>query len=197
MEEAFTEKYLELDHHKNTEYNRHVIYSVAKMTAKTTLAVKASQLDMDYIYVLHSHVMGPDDDKNSFLQVTLQKLMRGDELMFSSGEQFFDVISLNDCSLGYYLICQKGKTGSEYWVGSGDPRRLREYVESMYKLFPSGVEMQFGKLPYNDIVLNQDVFSIRNLTYDTGYIPTMSYEQTVKELHDHLGNVPKFSRLES
>ena len=26
MEEAFTEKYLELDHHKDTQYNRHVIY---------------------------------------------------------------------------------------------------------------------------------------------------------------------------
>jgi nucleoside-diphosphate-sugar epimerase len=186
MEEAFTQKYLELDYHKTNQYNRHVIYSVAKIAAKNALAMKASQINIDYIYVLHSHVMGPDDEKNSFLQVTLQKLIRGDELIFSTGEQYFDVISLQDCSLGYYLICQKGKSKGEYWVGSGDPRRLREYVERMYKLFPSGVEMQFGKLPYNDIVLNENVFSITALTNDTGYKPTMSYEQTVKELHEYL-----------
>ena len=36
MEEAFTYKYLELDYHKNSEYNRHVVYSVAKIAAKTT-----------------------------------------------------------------------------------------------------------------------------------------------------------------
>lgn len=188
MEEAFTQKYLELDHHKDNQYNRHVIYSVAKIAAKDSLRLKASQLGMKFIYVLHSHVMGPDDDKNSFLQVTLQKLIRGEELIFSTGEQNFDVISVNDCCLGYYLICQKGSPGAEYWVGSGDPRRLREYVERMYDLFPSGAEMQFGMLPYNDIVLDKEVFSISGLAADTGYMPTMTYEQTVKDLHDHLVN---------
>lgn len=188
MEEAFTQKYLNLDHQKHTYYNRHVIYSVAKMAAKQALEVKASQLGIDFIYVLNSHVMGPDDDKDSLLQVTLLKLIQGDDLIFSTGEQFFDVISLEDCALGYYLICQKGKPGKEYWVGSGDPRRLREYVERMYELYPSGKEMQFGKLQYNDIVLEKEVFSIAELTQDTGYLPKMTYEQAVNELHQHLIN---------
>lgn len=189
MEEAFTQKYLELDYHQHTQYNRHVIYSVAKMAARQAVEVKASQQGMDFIYVLHSHVMGPDDDKDSFLQVTLQKLMRGEELIFSSGEQYFDVISLEDCALGYYLICQKGKPGKTYWVGSGEPQRLREYVERMHALFPSEREMQFGKLPYNDIVLDKEVFSIASLVQDTGYQPTMTYEETVQALHKHLSTL--------
>ncbi|MEL0208800.1 MAG: NAD(P)-dependent oxidoreductase [Gammaproteobacteria bacterium] len=186
MEEAFTHKYLKLDHHKNDQYNRHVIYSVAKIAAKYALKLKASNMNIDYIYVLHSHVMGEDDDKDSFLQVTLQKLVNGDDLIFSSGEQFFDVISLADCSLGYYLICQKGKSDEEYWVGSGNPRKLREYVEKMFNLFPSKKEMQFGKLPYNDIILEKEDFSIANLEADTGYKPIMTFEETVKELHESL-----------
>ena len=188
MEEAFTHKYLELDHNKNDQYNRHVIYSVAKIAAKYALQLKASSMDIDYIYVLHSHVMGEDDDKDSFLQVTLQKLEKGEDLIFSSGEQFFDVISLSDCSLGYFLICEKGISGEEYWVGSGDPRQLREYVERMYRLYPSVKEMQFGKLPYNDIILNREDFSIRNLVKDTGYKPLMTFEDTVKDLHKSLFN---------
>ena len=93
---------------------------------------------------------------------------------------------MGDCALGYQLICQRGQPGTHYWVGSGDPRRLREYVERMYALFPSGQEMQFGKMPHNDIVLDKDVFSISKLTLDTGFKPTMSYEQIVKDLHDYL-----------
>lgn len=186
MEEAFTQKYLELDSRKDTQYNRHVIYSIAKIAARAALEIRSSQLGMDFIYVLHSHVMGPDDDKNSFLQVTLQKLIRCEELIFSTGEQFFDVISVSDCSLGYYLICQRGRPGSHYWVGSGDPRRLKEYVERMYALFPSGLEMEFGKMPYNDIVLEKEVFSISKLVQHTGYKPTMSYEQVVIDLHNYL-----------
>jgi len=188
MEEAFTYSYLKLDHHKNKQYNRHVIYSIAKIAAKNALKLKASTLNIDYIYVLHSHIMGADDDKDSFLQVTLQKLVQGEDLIFSSGEQIFDVVSLADCALGYYLICTKGISGEEYWVGSGDPRRLREYVERMYILFPSDKEMQFGKLPYNDIVLSKEDFSIDNLSQHTGYKPIMTYEQTVKDLHKSLFN---------
>jgi len=188
MEEAFTSKYLELDHNKHNEYNRHVIYSVAKIVAKNALALKASNLNIDYIYVLNSHVMGEDDNKDSFLQVTLQRIVNGDDLIFSSGEQIFDVISLEDIALGYYLICKTGISGEKYWVGSGDPRKLREYVERMYNLFPSGKEMQFGKLPYNDIVLSKDDFSIANLVKHTGYNPAMSYEQTVKKLYQTLFN---------
>ena len=184
MEETFTHKYLELDHHKNDEFNRHVIYSIAKISAKHALTVKASEIGMDFIYVLHSHVMGPDDDKDSFLQVTLRKLIDGDELVFSSGMQYFDVISTKDCTRGYFLICKKGVPGEEYWVGSGEPRRLREYIERMYKMFPSGQEMQFGKLPYNDVTLDPEDFSTELLCRHTGYKPSMTYEQTVRELHD-------------
>ena len=186
MEEAFAHKYLTLDHVKQSQYNRHLIYAVAKIAARYALAVRAAQIGMDFIYVLHSHVMGPGDDKNSFLQVTLEKLIRGDELIFSTGEQYFDVISTHDCCLGYYLICSKGRAGSEYWVGSGHPRRLREYVERMYKMYPSGVEMQFGRLPYNDVTLDQDVFSITNLVEDTGYAPSTTYEQAVAGVHEYL-----------
>lgn len=186
MEEAFAHRYLSLDHSKQNQYNRHVIYAVAKIAAKHALTVRAAQIGMGFIYVLHSHVMGPGDDKNSFLQVTLEKLIHGDELIFSTGEQYFDVISTQDCCLGYYLICKKGRTGSEYWVGSGHPRRLREYVERMYKMYPSGVEMQFGRLPYNDITLEKNVFSIANLVQDTGYTPTMSYEQAVAGVYEYL-----------
>ncbi len=186
MEEAFTNKYLNLDYKNDSQYNRHVIYSVAKISAKYALQIISSQLNIDLIYVLHSHVMAPDDDKDSFLQMTLKKLICDEELIMSSGEQYFDVISAKDCAHGYYLICQKGKPGSEYWVGSGNPQKLRKYVERMYDLYPSTQKLQFGKLPYNDIVLEPEVFSIENLTRDTGFLPSMTYEETVIELYQHL-----------
>lgn len=183
MEEAFTHRYLNLDFHKNSEYNRHVIYSVAKIAAKYALLIRSAEINIDFIYVLHSHVMGPGDDKDSFLQVTLEKLIYGGELVFSSGHQYFDVISPFDCANGYYLIGKKGISRSEYWVGSGNPRPLREYVEEMYRLYPSKEPMQFGKMPYNDIVLNPSDFSIENLVKDTGYSPSLSYEQIVHNLY--------------
>lgn len=186
MEEAFTRKYLNLDYKINNEYNRHVVYSIAKIASKNALKMLVDKDQIDLIFANNSHVMGPGDDKDSFLQVTLGKLIDKEELVFSSGEQFFDVISVKDCALAYLLIGQKGRACRDYWVGSGDPRRLREYVERMYNLYPSGREMQFGELAYNDISLIKEDFSISQLIDDTGFKPTQTYEETVKELYNSM-----------
>ena len=186
MEEAFTSRYLELDYHTNSEYNRHVIYSVAKLASRDVLKMMSKNLGINLIIATNSHVMGPNDDKDSFLQVTLEKLVNGDELVFSTGEQIFDVISVKDCANAYYYIGEFGKKCSEYWIGSGNPRKLKEYVEVMYSLYPSGKEMQFGKFPYNDISLKIEDFSINKLVEDTGFIISQTYEETVIDLYDWL-----------
>lgn len=182
MEEAFTSKYLNLDHHTDSEYNRHVIYSVAKMVTRNMLKLVSQQNNIDLIVATNSHVMGPNDNKDSFLQVTLDKLINGRELVFSTGEQIFDVISSTDCALAYYKIGQYGKPNSEYWVGSGCARKLKEYVEIMANLYPSKEKLQFGKMPYNDISLTKEDFSTELLYKDTGFTPTQEYEDIVHEL---------------
>lgn len=186
MEEAFTSKYLNLDYHNNNEYNRHVIYSVAKIISKNYLKLMSKKISMDLMFATNSHVMGPGDDKDSFLQMTLQRLINGDELLFSEGNQIFDCISVDDLARAYMKIGKKGLPGRDYWVGSGEPRKLKEYVQIMYDLYPSGKELQFGKFSYNDISLEYEDFSIDLLTKDTDFVPNMSYEQTVEELYNWL-----------
>lgn len=186
MEEAFTQKYLKLDYSTNKEYNRHVIYSVAKMVSRNLLKVVSADYKIDLIIATNSHVMGPFDDKDSFLQVTLQKLMENEELIFSTGEQLFDVISVNDCALAYKLIGSKGKAGQEYWIGSGSARPLKNYVQIMAELYPSKQDLQFGKYEYNDISLKKEDFNIDNLVQDTGFRPLQTYEDTVHELYNWL-----------
>ncbi len=188
MEEAFTEKYLDLNYKTNTEYNRHVVYSVAKKTSRDLLKLLSYKYGIPLIIATNSHVMGPNDDKDSFLQVTLEKLVKGEDLIFSTGEQIFDVISVTDCANAYKLIAEHGKPGAEYWIGSGEPRRLREYVEIMGHLYKSSKPMQFGMMPYNDISLKLSDFSIENLVADTGFKPANSFEDTVHELYQWLFN---------
>jgi nucleoside-diphosphate-sugar epimerase len=191
MEEEFALKYLKLDYRDGNYWNRHLIYAIAKISAKNALILKSIDLGIDFIFVNHSHVMGPGDDKDSFLQVTLQNILNSNELVFSSGNQIFDVISLSDCIEAYKLICLDGKSGSSYWVGSGDPRLLREYVERMYSLFPSNKHLLFGALSYNDVELEMKVFSTKKLELDTSFKPKMSYEDAVVCLYEYLISIEK------
>jgi len=183
MEEAFVDKYLKLDHLKNNEYNRHVVYSVAKKYAREMLKAISANYNLELILATNSHVMGPNDDKDSFLQKTLQKLMNQERLEFTSGEQIFDVISVKDCARAYKLIGEKGVVNTEYWIGSGKPCQLREYVEIMAKLYPSNQNLEFGKVNYNDVMLERKLFSTEALENDTGFRCIQSYQDAVHELY--------------
>jgi len=194
MEEIFAREYLKLDHSRDSLWNRHIIYSLAKIMAKNAVNLYEKKFKTHLIYVNHSHIMGPGDDKDSFLQVSLQKLIRGDDLITSTCEQFFDVVSLSDCVNAYYLICTSGIPGNQYWVGSGQPRKLKEYVLELAKLIPSKSQIKFGEMPYNDVTVDLEEFSINTLRSHTGYKPNKTFADSVFELHNYLvdrNNLPE------
>ncbi|MBT0866685.1 NAD(P)-dependent oxidoreductase, partial [Campylobacter coli] len=126
MEEAFVVPYLELDYHKEKHYNRHVIYALAKKSARDFLKSLSSEVDMELIFATKSHVIGANDTRDSFLLVTLQKILNDEKIEMTSGEQTFDTIALKDCIRAFKLIGTMGKKNSEYWIGSGEPKTLKE-----------------------------------------------------------------------
>lgn len=189
MEEAFANQYLNLDYRKDTFYNRHVVYALAKGISKISLrALSQSYRDFELLFATNSHVMGPFDDKDSFLQVTLQKLVNGSELIFSAGSQMFDVISVHDCVSAYIALGYEGRNGYDYWIGSGNPRILKEYVLEMAELYPSDQPFQFGKLAYNDISLKKEDFDTSLLLNHTKFKHQWTYADCVRELHEWIIN---------
>lgn len=185
MEESFAERYTELDYKIDDKYNRHVIYALAKITARQALKLLYKKSGPDILFGTNSHVMGPGDDKDSFLQVTLSKILQGKDIKMSSGEQNFDVINVADCATAYLAIAKYGITGSTYWVGSGKPNKLKNYVEEMNRLFPR-VNIEYGALNYNDVIIKKDVFNIQKLNEDTGFKPYYSFTESVVELANYL-----------
>src|SRR5690606_33521605 len=128
MEEAFAKSYTKLDHRHEDKYNRHVIYALAKIAARNGVKIRRTEGGPEILFGTNSHVMGTGDDKDSFLQVCLLKFMRGESITMSSGEQNFDVIHVSDCARAYQAIAESGVSGASYWIGSGKPRTLKEYV---------------------------------------------------------------------
>ena len=185
MEEAFAEKFTHLDHRMDKMFNRHSIYALAKVSARQALKWRYETCGTDIVFATNSHVMGPFDDKDSFLQVALAKILKGLNVEMSSGRQLFDVINVADCAEAIIAIANKGKLGESYWIGSGHPRPLIDFVDEMNFLFPR-VNIISGSLPYNDVILDEKVFEIDKLVSDTGFNPTRSFANSVKELALHL-----------
>ena len=188
MEEAFADEYLNMNHHKNNEYNRHVIYSIAKKTARNLLKSVRHKYKTELIIVSKSHIMGPNDDRDSLLRVALRKFIHNEVLEFTSGLQNFDVVSITDCVRAFKLIGEKGKDNAEYWVGSCDPRTLKEYIERMIYLYDPNYPLHFGKISYCDVKLKLETFSPALLNKDTGFTCKQTFEDAVREMYEYLKN---------
>ena len=192
MEEAFAAPYLELDYHKEKHYNRHVVYALAKKAARDYLKSISNQFNIDLIIATNSHVIGPNDSRDSFLLVVVQKIINGEKIEMTSGEQTFDSISVTDCAKAYKVIGEKGSKNSEYWIGSGNPRKLKEYIEIIANLYPPKYAIEFGKIAYSDVKLNHEVFSSELLHKELAFKCTQSFESAIKELYDWL----KYGKIE-
>lgn len=169
---------------KNTIlYNRHLIYAQAKRNARMMLKAVSANSITDLIIVSKSHVMGPLDYRDSLLMVTLKKMVAGEDLKFTSGEQYFDVISVFDCSKAFMIIGEEGKRNAEYWIGSGNPRPLKEYIQIMADMYYHKGRMDFGVLNYNDIKLDKEIFSPHKLEKDTGFKCQISYDDILDNVY--------------
>jgi nucleoside-diphosphate-sugar epimerase len=187
MEEFFAERYTNLDHKIDTLFNRHVIYALTKISARQALKLLYKKKDPEILFVTSSHVMGPGDDRDSFLQIALTNILKGKNIKMSSGKQNFDVINVIDCAKAFLLVGKYGTFGSSYWIGSGKPRKLKFYIQEMNKIF-SRVKIHYGAIPYNDVILDKKIFSTKKLFKDTKFKPSFSFSDTVQQVAEYLQN---------
>ena len=61
----------------------------------------------------------------------LNQILQKKDLLLAPCDKYFDVISSYDCARAYKLIAEKGENLKEYWIGSGEPKILQEYVKIM------------------------------------------------------------------
>ena len=181
MEESFAKAYTNMDYKKDKKYNRHVIYSLAKTASRNALKLSYSEGRPKPIFTSNSHVIGPGDEKDSFLQVTLKKMINKQDILMTSGEQNFDTIHVDDCARAYVAITKSGKGGASYCVGSGNPKKLKEYVLEMDSVFP-GSTIKFGAVELNDEILPLETFCTNQLKEDTGFEASISFTDSIKEL---------------
>jgi len=185
MEESFAELYTNLNYKKDSKYNRHVVYALAKISARHALKLRYANKGPELVFGINSHTMGPGDTRDSFLQVSLEKILNKEDINMSSGEQLFDVINVKDCARGYLLIAKKGKLGSTYWIGSGQPKKLKYYVKIMNNLFYP-VKIKYKSIKYDDVILNKKTFDISKIKFDTGFFPLYKFQDTVIELANYI-----------
>jgi nucleoside-diphosphate-sugar epimerase len=164
----------------DTPVNPQSGYGIAKYTAGKLGKLLCAQLGIRFNWLRILSVFGPFDGSYTLIMYAINELRTGHSPEFTKCEQIWDYLYSDDAARAFLAVGDKGVDGMVYPLGSGDRRRLSEYLESLRDVVnPDGI-LQFGKkdyYPHQPMFLCAD---ISELTADTGWKPEISFEDGIR-----------------
>ena len=114
------------------------------------------------------------------MNTTIRKLQNGDYCTFSPGEQLYDFIYVNDAARAFYELGENALPGRSYYVGSGEIRQLRYYLETIRDVVAPGTEIGLGAIPFDGVSLTYKELDTDALRKDTGFVPAVGFEEGIR-----------------
>ena len=169
-------------------------YGMAKLCAGQMSRIRCRELGIRHIWVRILSVYGPYG-KADMISQTLRKIMAGEKAEFTLGEQIWDYLYSGDAARALLLLAEKGKEGKIYVLGSGETRKLRNYIEIIGEeasaFTGKKTELDFGAVSY---VENQVMYlsaDIKELCKDTGFIPEVSFREGIRKTISKMANAER------
>lgn len=157
------------------------VYSTAKITANYMARAIAAQAGVEYIAAVISNIYGPGETSPRLINSSLRKMLRGERVSFSPGEQLYDFVYISDAVAMFAAVGEQGKTGRTYYIGNEHPRQLKSFLREMHQLAAPDTELGLGDLPFNGVSLTYQEFDTHSVYDDTDFRITTTFEQGVKK----------------
>ena len=157
------------------------LYCSAKVAADYMARTIAGNLGVDYIRAVISNIYGPGELSPRLVNTSLRKLLNREHCAFSAGEQMYDFIYITDAAKTFVAIGEKGINNRTYYIGSQEPRPLKEFLLTLRDCVDPGIEIGLGELPFNGVSLTYKEFDINAVKKDTGFIPEISFKDGIEK----------------
>ena len=76
-------------------------------------------------------------------------------------------------------IGEKGKNNKTYYIGSQEPKPLKEFLLTMRDLVDPNIMIGLGEIPFNGVSLSYKEFDINAVKDDTGFVPQISFKEGI------------------
>ena len=93
----------------------------------------------------------------------------------------YDFIYIDDAAEAFCRIGEKGISNRTYYIGSLNPKPLREFLLEMRDAIDPRIEIGLGEIPFGGISLTYKEFDVNAVKNDTGFIPKVSFKEGIKK----------------
>lgn len=164
-------------------------YGIGKSLAHNLCKLVANDIGIELIWTHITNSYGPGEYSPRLINTTIRKIIHQEDITFTSGTQNYDFIYISDVANAFYLLGEKGKPNSSYVIGSGQPKALKLFIRELFKICDDTIQPVFGDVSFTGTNLDLNVFSIDNLTIDTGFKPLVSFSEGIKYTKEWLQKI--------
>lgn len=157
-------------------------YGIAKYTAGKLAKLQCEQLGLRFNWLRILSIYGKNDAAHTLISYVVEELKNGRSPELTKCEQYWDYLNCEDAARAFLAVAEKGVDGKFYPLGSGDGRKLSDYICDIQKIINPDVKIGFGKKEYYPHQPMYLVADISELSIDTGWNPNISFENGIKSI---------------
>lgn len=169
---------------QNTKPQKSYIYGIGKQLAHGLCKTTANSIGTDLIWAYITNAFGVGENSPRLINSTIKKIINHESLEFTSGTQNYDFLYIDDVARAFLLLGEKGKANNGYVIGSGKAGPLRGFLERIVSVCGNDTAPHFGNIAFTGVDLPLDVFSIEPLTRDTGFVPSICFDDGIRKTYD-------------
>lgn len=150
-----------------------MMYGVAKHACRLILEDYCKNIGLQFVWMQFSNIYGVGNKTGNLVSYTLGELMTGNEATFGPALQPYDFIYVDDLIEAVYRLGEKETNKAFYYIGSGSPRQLKEYLLRIGELAGYADKISIGIRPDDGIKYSMNMFCNDDLVDAVGeYVST-------------------------
>jgi len=168
---------------ENAVVNPQTAYGMAKYATSLLAEKMCQQYGIEYIWSRIFSVYGKYDNDSSMISQAIDKLMKGEKVFFSSGEQYWNYLYESDAGKIFYALGVQELDSGIYNVANPTNRQLKEYINDILHFFPKA-EYEFAHNEKGQLIsLHADTTKLFSAIGNTD---TVSFASGIKIIIDSM-----------
>lgn len=157
-----------------------MIYGIAKHCTHLLLETYCKNVGLDFVWMQFSNIYGPMNKTGNLVSYTISELFKGTAATFGPAMQPYDFIYVEDLIEAVIRLGENHTSKNCYFIGSGKPRLLKDYLKEIGKLFGREDLIITGVRADDGIRYTMDMFDISSLKEDIGEYITKDFTNGIK-----------------
>lgn len=166
-----------------------MMYGVAKHACRLILEDYCKNIGQQFVWMQFSNIYGVGNKTGNLVSYTLGELMTGNEATFGPALQPYDFIYVDDLIEAVYRLGEKETNKAFYYIGSGSPRQLKEYLLRIGELAGYADKIGIGIRPDDGIKYSMDMFCNDDLVDAIGEYVSTDFDNGINKTIEWLKNL--------